>query len=554
MIKGVRASKQRRPESPTFTGPAAPAMVIHRKMRVGAVADPAEREADRLAEEVTRWLANPQRAEELYATDPAISRVPVEQAVSRVRRAPAPDPASDAGGTVGPGVEREIKRVRRFGAPLPAAARHEMASAFGTDFGRVRINTGADADRLCRSVSARAFTVEHDVFFAGREFQPSTDSGRHLLAHELAHTLQDASPVSRVVRREPGETEGTEEAEGAELEDEEAGEGIVLSGSIPASVMGGPTRMSTAPPEGLMTDGAPVGRRGTSRMAGRDSPDNRDGYRVEVGSCDVTATETRVSSVPAESSRDNSVKVGMTATASTSSGAAVTPFGGCNHDHDWGVPTYTVATKKKDKVVTINFTVKNDNQWGTNDGGNTDVPSADSPVVTADNYNTIVSDLTPKKKEKSWVAPRTAYWSKSICERHEKYHAKDSSKWTLGQGKKFVVDYLKKKKIAISNEDLANGGTGANTKIANVVTDARDALDNAWFLYMRGTTGSYYSYPCEERAFGDGQAPYLKLAAAVKKRGKVLEKQKRAAEKKAVKSGAKGGDDSGGGTDDGESD
>jgi outer membrane protein OmpA-like peptidoglycan-associated protein len=65
----------------------------------------------------------------------------------------------------------------------------------GYDFKHVRIHNDDQADQLARSVNARAFTNANHLVFRFGEYQPDTATGRHLLAHELAHTVQQgASP------------------------------------------------------------------------------------------------------------------------------------------------------------------------------------------------------------------------------------------------------------------------------------------------------------------------------------------------------------------------
>jgi hypothetical protein len=68
-----------------------------------------------------------------------------------------------------------------------------MERRFGQDFSRVRIHTGSQADEYARSVSALAFTVGQDIVFGAGRYAPGTDTGRHLLAHELTHVLQQRS-------------------------------------------------------------------------------------------------------------------------------------------------------------------------------------------------------------------------------------------------------------------------------------------------------------------------------------------------------------------------
>ena len=103
--------------------------------------------------------------------------------------------AADSGEApeVAPEVEESIQRARGGGQALDSRAREQMEPAFGVDFGRVRVHTGTEADRLNRAVSARAFTTGQDIFFGQGEYNPSSSSGRELLAHELTHVMQQNS-------------------------------------------------------------------------------------------------------------------------------------------------------------------------------------------------------------------------------------------------------------------------------------------------------------------------------------------------------------------------
>jgi hypothetical protein len=76
------------------------------------------------------------------------------------------------------------------GRPLDTPTRGFMESRFGHDFGHVRIHDDAQAGESARAVSARAYTVGQDIVFADQQYRPATDDGAALLAHELAHTVQ----------------------------------------------------------------------------------------------------------------------------------------------------------------------------------------------------------------------------------------------------------------------------------------------------------------------------------------------------------------------------
>ncbi len=80
--------------------------------------------------------------------------------------------------------------------PLPADARRDMGAAFGFDFGRVRVHADGEAAAAAQQAGARAFTLGSDVVFGRDAFAPASPEGRRLLAHELAHVVQQArAPV-----------------------------------------------------------------------------------------------------------------------------------------------------------------------------------------------------------------------------------------------------------------------------------------------------------------------------------------------------------------------
>jgi hypothetical protein len=79
------------------------------------------------------------------------------------------------------------------GSPLEHSVRSRMEKAFGEDFGRVRLHTDAGASASARSLNAHAYTVGEDIVFQGAAYNPHTSAGRRMLAHELAHVVQQRS-------------------------------------------------------------------------------------------------------------------------------------------------------------------------------------------------------------------------------------------------------------------------------------------------------------------------------------------------------------------------
>ena len=102
-----------------------------------------------------------------------------------------------------PPVVREV--LNSAGRPLDTVTRALMEPSFGHDFSTgVRIHTDAKAAESARSVNALAYTVGQHVVFGERQYQPQTDSGKKLIAHELTHVVQQtAAGAPRVIARQP---------------------------------------------------------------------------------------------------------------------------------------------------------------------------------------------------------------------------------------------------------------------------------------------------------------------------------------------------------------
>ncbi|MBX7432775.1 DUF4157 domain-containing protein [Mycobacterium sp. Y57] len=94
-------------------------------------------------------------------------------------------------------VEEETSPVQDVintgGSPMSADVRADMESRFGHDFGDVRIHNDGAAHDSAKSVNAQAYTVGSDIVFQHGKYDPGSDSGRHMLAHELTHVVQQRS-------------------------------------------------------------------------------------------------------------------------------------------------------------------------------------------------------------------------------------------------------------------------------------------------------------------------------------------------------------------------
>ena len=85
------------------------------------------------------------------------------------------------------------RALSNCGQPLDAATRAYLEPRFGFDFGHVRIHSDAVAAESASAIQALAYTVNHSIVFGAGTYAPGTSPGRRLLAHELAHVIQQRS-------------------------------------------------------------------------------------------------------------------------------------------------------------------------------------------------------------------------------------------------------------------------------------------------------------------------------------------------------------------------
>lgn len=97
--------------------------------------------------------------------------------------------------------------LRAPGRPLDTATRTDMEARFGQDFSHVRVHSDAQAAASAEAVAARAYTVANHIAFAEGAYAPTSAPGRRLLAHELAHVVQQGGTTIIPSRLAIGATE-----------------------------------------------------------------------------------------------------------------------------------------------------------------------------------------------------------------------------------------------------------------------------------------------------------------------------------------------------------
>jgi len=86
--------------------------------------------------------------------------------------------------------------IHSWSQPLDASVRAPMEATFGHDLSAVRIHAGDASTAAAKALNAEAFTTRSDLVFGASQFQPGTPAGRRLLAHELAHVVQQQHSAS----------------------------------------------------------------------------------------------------------------------------------------------------------------------------------------------------------------------------------------------------------------------------------------------------------------------------------------------------------------------
>jgi hypothetical protein len=158
---------------------------------------PLELEADRLAGQVMRM---PALGGSIAAAPPQFSR----NSVACKREQPLeqkPAATTEVAGET-PAIVNEV--LRSPGQPLDSSTRAYFEPRFGRDFSHVRVHTESLASQSAEAVAARAYTLGSDIAFRHGEYAPGTHAGRYLLAHELAHTVQQRiAPATAGIFRKP---------------------------------------------------------------------------------------------------------------------------------------------------------------------------------------------------------------------------------------------------------------------------------------------------------------------------------------------------------------
>lgn len=180
---------------------------LQTKLKVGKANDALERDADRAAERVVSMPRAPIAGVELSVGSHAVLQPKCARCEEELQRQPEEDEEEELlQAKKNPGLSPQLSAEQALtsglsdgpGRPLSHEERSFYEPRFGHDFSRVRVHDGLSAARAAGGISARAFTHGHNVVFGHGERNPHSRAGRLLMAHELAHVIQQgqAAPLN----------------------------------------------------------------------------------------------------------------------------------------------------------------------------------------------------------------------------------------------------------------------------------------------------------------------------------------------------------------------
>ncbi len=191
---------------------------VQAKLTVSQPDDAYEREADRVAQQVMTMTVpanagHTEQPDEVSSTSQAqpvlegLQRQTIDDNEQILQARPlaasiTPVVQPQAGGSpeIAGDLESRLAASKGGGTPLPEDVRGYMEPRFGASFSGVRLHTDREAAQMNRELNAQAFTHGRDIYVGEGMYNPGSDAGKRLLAHELTHVVQQSGPMVEATR------------------------------------------------------------------------------------------------------------------------------------------------------------------------------------------------------------------------------------------------------------------------------------------------------------------------------------------------------------------
>lgn len=175
--------------------------LIQPKLTINTLGDMYEQEADAMAGRVMRMSSNEAVKPVTGLIGKSLQRkcAHCEEEESRRKPVMRKAKAGNSGTSVSSSFAASLNASKGGGSPMAQGTRSFMENAFSTDFSHVRVHNGSEASDMSQGINGKAFTHGADIYFNSGEYQPNTESGKYLLAHELTHTVQQGENIKRKI-------------------------------------------------------------------------------------------------------------------------------------------------------------------------------------------------------------------------------------------------------------------------------------------------------------------------------------------------------------------
>jgi hypothetical protein len=384
------------------------------------------------------------------------------------------------------------------GRSLNGGVKVRMESAFGYDFSGVRVHTDATAAELSAGLNARAFTIGSDIAFGTGEYQPGTLIGDALLAHELAHVVQQGGAAAAAPLKQGGT-----EHEALEEEADRSAVGAVVSlwDSAKGALANMAENSMSALRAGLRLQRCAASQTRTRTAPTTAGPSTRPAAG-EADPCGGTAKATTYTPTPEGATPTlDSDEFGK-----TSKLGAYFDFGACRVGGFWRFYLTSLRVPIDSAVQPENF--------------RTNVNTANDAVVTRGEYPTIIADLRPNRDASFRVScgadrfvdtvhnysRRRTYWKRQLVVEHEAFHL---SNWDSTYRRELIQ---------------AERNVWSHTIPAAGAATARDAIQSGRSALTDIMAAAYrpaclaYSPQQETRAYDHGAPDYQRLVDEIQAR------------------------------------
>ncbi|WP_299222275.1 DUF4157 domain-containing protein [uncultured Aquimarina sp.] len=165
---------------------------IQPKLTIGQPNDVYEQEADAVANQVMKMSAH---------QDTSIQRKCDQCEEEELQMKPLSDSISPIvqkqsnGGMASSTISKSLAKSKGSGQKMDNTTKSFMNKGIGADFSNVKIHTDSRAIQMNQSLGAKAFTNGNDVYFNKGQYNPKSSDGKHLLAHELTHVVQQGAHI-----------------------------------------------------------------------------------------------------------------------------------------------------------------------------------------------------------------------------------------------------------------------------------------------------------------------------------------------------------------------